>query len=173
MRGGPIEEVYFNWLCAKVLDANVRIYSDLMRILHCKEFVWINTFDENREEDGLELRNDFLRVAFRKNESEWYNQPCSVLELLIALAQRASFQTDMPVSDWFWRMLNNLNLDEYRQVSDSDISVIDEILDIFIWRTYDSKGNGSLFPMRWPKEDMRQVELYYQFCEYVQEQGLF
>lgn len=168
----PIEELYFNWLCAKVLSVDVPIYLDLMRILHSTEFVWKIHADSNRYEDGLELRDDFLRVSRLEKEPVWYHEPCSVFEMLIAFSQRAHFQTDKPVKEWFWIFLQNLQLDEYRQVSDEDRPIINDILYDFVWRTYEPNGHGGMFPMRWPKEDQREVEIWHQFFEYLDEQGL-
>lgn len=170
--GEPIENLYFNWLCAKVLTPGNRNYYDLLYILHTTEFVWVILGDKNRAEDGCELREDFLREARLGKDPHWFDEPVSVFEVLIAFAKRASFQTDIPVRDWFWAFMNNLGLDEFRRVTDSDIPVIEEILHVFIWRTYDQNGNGGLFPMRRPKRDQREVEIWYQFCEYIEDQGL-
>lgn len=168
----PIEESYFNWLCAKVISVHVPIYWELMRILYSTEFVWVVPMDENRMEDGLELREDFLRITRLENDSEWFNDPCSVFEVFVAFATRADFQTDLSAKDWFWIFMTNLNLDEYRQVSREDVHVINDILETFIWRTYDYSGHGGIFPMRWPKHDQRKIELWYQFFEYLDDQGL-
>lgn len=169
----PIEGAYFNWLCAKVQrDRAKHIYVDLLRILYSTEFVWALPEDKNRAEDGLELRQDFLRESRERPNPHWFNQPCSVLEVLVAFANRASFQTDISVRDWFWEMLDNLDMGEYRQVSRSDEVHIQEKLHNFIWRTYDPSGYGGLFPMRWPRSDQRKVEIWYQFCEYLEDRGL-
>jgi hypothetical protein len=92
--------------------------------------------------------------------------------MLVGFAQRAAFQTDMPVRDWFWKMIENLRLDDYRQISAGDDLEIQSRLDTFIWRTYTRDGSGGLFPMRRPKDDQRKVEIWYQFCEYVQAESL-
>lgn len=168
----PIEGVYFNWLCAKVLPVGVQIYSELLRILYKTEFVWVISGDENRAEDGCELRDDFLRESFLQNDRAWYDSPCSVLEVFIAFAKRANFQTDNPVDYWFWRIIENLGLDEYRQISNRDRKVVEDILYDFVWRQYDESGQGGMFPMRWPKRDQRRVEIWYQFFDYLEEQGL-
>jgi hypothetical protein len=172
----PIEELYFNWLCAKVLDFNVRIYFDLMHILHTTEFVWLVPEDQNRAEDGLELRTYFLREhgidSVDASIHEWFSSPCSFLEMLIAFSNRASFQTDEPTSDWFWRFLNTIRLDEYRQVSIDDEILIRDILHTVIWRTYREDGHGGMFPMNRTLYNQREVEIWYQFCEYLQDQGL-
>ena len=168
----PIEGVYFDWLCAKVLTENNSVYRELMNILYRTEFEWIVVGDENRFAEGLELREYFLHESGFNNDSEWYSEPCSTLEALIAFANRASFQTDDPLREWFWRFMNNLGLDEYRQVGIDDEPIIEEILSTFIWRTYDDNGGGGLFPLRTPKRDQTKVEIWYQFCDYLVDQGL-
>lgn len=171
----PFEEMYFNWLCAKVLsqqpyNPNYRV---LLETLHKTEFVWNVIGDKNRADDGLELRIDFLRETHFQRDRDWYEAPCSVLEMLIAFAQRVSFQTDMPAVDWFWRFLANLGLDEYRRVSEDDVVDIQEVIDAFVWRRYRRNGEGGLFPIRHTRCDQREVEIWYQFCEYVEDQGIF
>jgi DNA-directed RNA polymerase specialized sigma24 family protein len=92
--------------------------------------------------------------------------------LLIAFANRAEFQTDIPARDWFWVMLRNLGLDEYRRVEPQDVPVITDILYRFVWRLYDENGYGGLWPLQVPTEDQRNVEIFYQFCAYVAENQL-
>lgn len=169
----PLEDSYFRWLCAKVISPHNRNYQDLLRILYSTEFIWLIAGDRNREEDGLELRDYFISETYLENEPDWFTQPCSVLEVLISFAQRASFQTDEPVRDWFMEFLTNLGLNEFRRVSRSDILIIEGILNTFIWRTYEPSGRGGLFPLREPKNDQRKIEIWYQFCEYLEDQGRF
>lgn len=168
----PIDGLYFNWLCAKVLPREAPNYIGLMRILYNTEFVWVVSGDKNRAEDGLELRLYFLRETHLDKDEAWYYSPCSVLEALIAFSQRASFQTDTPAYDWFWVFIDNLGLHDYRRVSKTDESKINDILNRFLYRTYDQKGDGGLFPMRRPNYDQREVEIWYQFYEYLEDQGL-
>lgn len=168
----PIQEEYFDWLCAKVVSPYIQNYWDLMQILFRTEFVWVVPGDRNRAEDGKELREYFLNETGWDKDSLWYSEPISVFEVLIAFAGRASFQTDIPVNDCFWMFMANLKLDEYRQVSELDLSVIEEILYTFVWRTYGANGHGGLFPLDEPKEDQRTVEVWYQFCAWVDEKGL-
>ena len=168
----PLEEAYFGWLCAKVLTTRPPVYDDLLRILYCTEFVYVHPMDRNRAEDGMEQRRYFLQAAFTKGTDEFLNYPCSVLEMLVAFAERACFQTDQSTIHWFWIFMNNLNLDEYRRVSNADKPVIEEILNVFMWRLYDPYGRGGLFPMRRTHNDQRKVELWYQFFEYLDDQGL-
>ena len=168
----PIEGDYFNWLCAKVLKPGVRQYRDLLKILYSTEFVWIIPGDRNREEDGIELRQYFLNETGWIIDDGWYNEPCSVFEMLIAFSQRASFQTDIPTDVWFWEFMDNLDLRDYRHVNHSIIPLIDEILHDFVWRTYDPSGLGGICPLRMKRRDMRKVEIWYQFCEYLDDRAM-
>lgn len=169
----PIENLYFNWLCTKVTDPRSKLYYDLLGILHRTEYVWTVYMDENRAHDGLELRNDFYFQTGVEQDLVWESQPCSLLEFFIAFAKRASFQTDFTIRSWFWEFMNNLKLDEYRQVLNSDIKDIDDILYTFVWRQYAINGIGGMFPLRNSYNDQRQVEIWYQFSEYIQDRGLY
>lgn len=163
----PVEEAYFKWLCAKVLDRNSRVYRRLMHVLHSTEFVAVVPADKHRIADGIELRQDFYRETLEQRDPLWEELPCSVLEVLISFAQRASFQTDASVKKWFWEMCANLQLDQFRQVNRDDFPIIEDILDTFIHRTYDRKGYGGLFPIPVTDNDQRKIEIWYQFCEYL------
>lgn len=168
----PIENEYFNWLCAKVLERHGQMYYTLLGVLHTTEFIWVVPLDANRAADGIELREDFLRETFQKSNPLWYEEPCSVLEMLIAFAKRASFQTDIPTRKWFWEMMSNIQLDQFRQVFDQDMPMIQDILAAFMLRNYDFHGYGGLFPITITQNDQREIELWYQFNEYVMADGL-
>jgi hypothetical protein len=168
----PIENEYFNWLCVRVLERNGRMYYDLLGILHTTEFIWVVPQDSHRAADGIELRNDFLRESYRRNDPNWYAEPCSVLEMLIAFAKRASFQTGRPTRWWFWEMMSNLQLDQFRLLRDEDVRIIKDILHRFMCRDYDSHGYGGLFPITITQNDQRDIEIWYQFSEYTLNNGL-
>lgn len=162
----PIEVAYFNWLCAKVLDKNSQDYHVLMEILFTHEFVWLVPADKHRAADGEELRQDFLR-KIHSRKPLLPMSPCSIFEMLFAFAKRASFQTDMPTRTWFWTFLRNLGLEEFKEVSESDVPIIEDILNTFTWRIYEPNGSGGIFPMPQTMNDQRNVELWYQFHEYL------
>lgn len=171
----PFEELYFNWLCAKVLsqDPHVRNYYGLMEVLYRTEYVWIINGDKNREEDGLELRDYFLTESRMEKDGGWYDSPCSVLEVLIAFASRASFQTEIPTRDWFWKFMTYLNLDEFRHIDDDgDVHDICEAVDHWMYRRFEYSGHGGILPLVGPKRDQSKIELWYQFSDYVIDQGL-
>lgn len=168
----PIEELYFDWLCAKVKDRSTGNYTSLLLLLHTTEFIVVIPADKHRAEDGMELRFDFLREMGMVSDSSWESQPCSVLEMLIAFAKRASFQTDIKIKPWFMEFLTNLRLNEFRRVTANDRIMIQDILYTFMWREYNQNGDGGLFPMSRSDNDQRQIEIWYQFCEYVIDRGL-
>lgn len=163
----PIEESYFNWLCAKVLAPRDKRYRDLLVMLHRTEYVWVLIEDRNRAEDGLELRTYFLNESRLPNDRNWFTVGCSVFEMLLAFADRAAFQTEISREDWFWVFIKNLGLEKYEQVLPSDTQDIDDILYEFVWRTYDIDGGGGIFPLRWASRNQKEVEIWYQFCDYL------
>lgn len=171
---GPIEDVYFNWLCAKVIDQHPHSsnYHDLMRILYSTEFLWSVHGDHNRAEDGIELRSEFLNELNISPDPFWYEGQCSVLEMLIAFSRRAEFQTDILYKKWFWTFLENLELNEYRHIQVPDLRVIEEKLNQFVFRTYRADGRGGILPMRSPERNQREVEIWQQFFAFIEENGI-
>jgi hypothetical protein len=166
-----VEQLYFNWLCARVINMNEAdsgpAYWKLLTRLHRTEFVWVVFRDDNRAEDGKELRREFILQAELPDDVEWRTIiGCSVLEMLIALARRLEFQEDTPAHEWFWEFIRNLGLSKYSDNLFDDYAV-DEILDAFIWRTYEPNGHGGIFPLYHTDEDQREIEIWYQMCEYL------
>lgn len=169
----PLDHTYFRWLCAKVIPRHSDNYHGLLAVLHRTPFEWTVHGDHNRAGEGVELRQYFLLETSRTPEFGWFELPASVLEVLIALATRANFQLDtMSVSDWFWLMMENLGLKDFRRICERNVSEIERILHTFVWRTYGSDGAGGLFPLLEPKRDQRRIEIWYQFCDYVEDRGL-
>jgi hypothetical protein len=175
----PFEDLYLNWLYAKVAYSSAPSspsvsYHKLLQTLHSIEFVWVIAMDENRAQDGLELRNEYIKEAhIRDVPDEWYNMPCSVLEMLIAFSRRASFETEYSSRDWFWRFLENIGLAEQTDSSIGLVALVTEVIDSLIWRTYDYNGQGGLFPLDDPDQDQRRVEIWHQFCEYLVDKNLY
>ena len=156
-------------------------YYELMRELYNIEFYWSVPNDDNRALDGIRLREKY---CYNSNISAGIMQeePCSLLEMLIALARRCDDElmynsTDGNRSvDWFWMMLTNLGINRFRDSSYGDawvdndvIGITDKLLD----REYSEKGKGGLFPLKYAREDQREVEIWYQMNEYLIENDLF
>lgn len=171
-----LEDQYFKWLCAKVFflehyaSTPSLTHWKLLRILHSTEFVWLISGDDNRVQDGLELRDEFIIGYTDIKDVRIHQESCSILELLIGFSRRAEFMTDTRAKDWFWEFLTNLDLNKYTDGYDFDPADVEEILDTFIWRTYDRNGRGGILPVLRPKSNQRDLEIWYQFSEYLADQ---
>jgi hypothetical protein len=171
----PLENLYFNWLCAKVLYLEVHspstTYWKLFRRLFSTEYVWLLVGDDNRAMDGIELREEFLFESGFERDEGWEHFECSVFEMLLALSRRAEFQARRTVSWWFWHFLRNLGLEEQCD-SVFDIDYVDAVLYKFVWRQYNAVGQGGLFPLSETNHDQTKVEVWYQFFAYLEDQEL-
>lgn len=168
----PIEHLYFNWLYSKVVNAEVptpsNSYYTLLHCLHSIEFVWLLNGDDNRAEDGLELRREFNDIIYN-DDQHWMFIGCSVLEMLVAFSARAAFQTRIRAEEWFWIFLRNLGLDTLNDAAEDIHGRVSEAMDMLIWRTYQRTGLGGLFPLGRPARDQRKVEIWYQFHTWLNE----
>lgn len=177
----PLDELYLRWLYRQVASVRLknptRTYWSLLRQLYIKEFVWLIPNDDNRVEDGRDLRYEFLDTisedARYEVDPDWMGLGCSMLEMLIGLARRLAFEADGgEVRDWFWQMLENVDLRRFNDryfSKDIQVVAIDEVLDTIIWRVYNIDGHGGLFPLKNSEEDQRFVELWYQMSSYLLE----
>jgi hypothetical protein len=171
----PLDEAYLHWLYRQVgpeVSDPRQQYWELFRLLYKKEFVWIVPNDDNRAEDGIELRKDFCVEEGIPEDEAWMHMPCSVLEMLVGVAKRMCFILDEPTKNCFWTLMYNLELD---QCTDGKVDKVrvDTDLDDLIWRRYLFNGKGGLFPIEHPEEDQRKVEIWYQMNAYLLEQGAF
>lgn len=174
-----IDGAYLEWLYSQVgivQNRNPeRSYWKLLRQLYTKQFLWFVPNDDNRVEDGRALRPQFIdETGFQLGDSyeEWLALECSMLEMLIALAQRVAFESDGQPAEWFWRLMHNLELDEYSDLI-YEIAIseeVEEVLDRVNNRTYDANGSGGLFPLRDPRSDQRDTEIWYQKEAYLLEE---
>jgi hypothetical protein len=170
----PLDELYFKWLYSQVADLEeVNPYAThwrLLKLLYTREFVWFVPNDDNRLEDGKDLRHEFIdEKNLRDVDSSWVSLGCSILELLVGLSRRLAFEAEGEPLEWFWHMLENIGLHKYDDRRRFSESTINAALDRVIWRTYEADGAGGLFPLKDAQEDQRNVELWYQLSAYVLE----
>ena len=170
----PLDELYFKWLYSQVGDPRIRnrnrTYWTILKQLYTKEFVWFVPNDDNRIQDGKELRYEFVDSEQLEDvDLNWVHLGCSMLELLVGLSRRLAFEAEGQPRDWFWHLMENLGLCEYNDSYRYSEEGVDEILDRIIWRTYRRDGHGGLFPLRRAKKDQRLIELWYQLSAYVLE----
>ena len=170
---------YFEWLYSiveKKRHPDQASFRKLLMHLHNIEFKYSILRDQNRAEDGMDLR---YRYAISNGYSDSANTvmdilegPCSVLEMMVALSIRCeeNIMDDPNVGDrtsqWFWGMIVNLGLgsmtnDRY------DRRYVDDVIFRFLDRDYDPDGKGGLFRIRQCDRDLRTVEIWYQLCWYI------
>lgn len=174
---GDITELYFNWMCELAIpDYSKRnSYSELLDALNELIFYYKIPLDENRLVDGVELRYIFARNQGLPDEIlNKYLAPdsCSVLEMMVALALRTeeSIMYDPDVGNqlpnWFMEMIFSLKLENMTN-SNFYIEYVEERIDILLRNDYEPNGVGGLFTIDNPRRDLRQVEIWYQMCWYV------
>jgi len=173
----PVEELYFNWLYHKVASVDVPTPSltfyTLLRDLHSIEFLWYIQGDDNRAQDGLDIRKEFLRNLLVDTDDSWIHFDCSILEFLIGLSRRAEFNTSMTAREWFWIFLENLGLSSLNDARLEISKKVYKTIDIFLTRTYQENGQGGLFPLKNPIQNQQEVEIWYQFHAYIYENDIY
>lgn len=175
-----IQDAYFEWMIRLVCDGKYSrrlSWRKLFRLLHETEFIYILEMDGNRADDGMDLRYRFAydsRYDIQAIEDALGERPCSVLEMMVALAQRCEEHiTDDPDSgnrtgEWFFEMIESLGL---RDMDDEhfDKVIVADILVRFMRREYLPDGRGGLFTLRYDNHDMRSAEIWYQMMWYLNE----
>lgn len=173
-----VENEYFEWLynyvCVNRVHAGVS-YRNLFMYLHNTEFIFSIPNDVNRAKDGEELRYRFFLELEEKEgvcPPVEIEGPCSVLEMLVALAIKCEegIMEDTRYGDrtaqWFWGMLRNMGIGLMTDdIFDRDY--VKEKIDIFMNREYSPDGKGGLFYIRDCEEDLRDVEIWIQLCWYL------
>ena len=173
-----INEDYFEWLyegmCGNRYSKNIS-YRKLLEHLHNTNFRYTISNDKNRASDGIDLRYSFALSQGCEDEPElitdYLKGPCSVFEMMVALAQRCESVMDDPkigdrTGQWFWGMINNLGLGGMND-NRYDEQYVNDVIDTFLDREYKSNGKGGLFTIRNCEYDLRDVEIWYQLCWYL------
>lgn len=171
---------YLNWMYQLVSDNSLeKSYYRLFCLLHNTTFIYLINMDINRHDDGIDLRYRFgtqfgYSDSFIAKRLDRY--PCSVLEMMIALAIRLEehIMDDPDIGDrtsrWFWEMIMNLGLSDMHD-KNFNRDYVNEIIQRFLYRKYERNGNGGLFTVENCEEDLRDVEIWYQACWYLDSLG--
>jgi hypothetical protein len=131
--------------------------------------------DSNRAEDGIDLRYRFgYENSIDDELIELYldTKPCSVLEMIMALAIRCEESImDNPAignrtGQWFWNMIVNLGLGSMHDGNFDEFKA-DYILHRFMNHEYDRDGKGGLFTIPNCKHDLRTTDIWYQAMWYL------
>lgn len=170
-------ETYFNWMYRLVFreeNDEGMSYQKLLHQLHDTTFDYTIPLDGNRAEDGVNLRYRFGHEnGYPQAMTARYldTKPCSVLEMMIALALRCEdIMEDCDFGDraplWFHDMLCSLHLDGMDDWN-YDAQYVERVLVRFIHRRYKRNGDGGLFTVNGYPGDMRSVEIWYQMQAYM------
>jgi hypothetical protein len=169
---------YFEWICKLVCGTDKSrflSYEKLLTHLHSVKFTYTIRKDQNRAEDGKDLR---WRFICGQDYPETYNdylscldEPCSVLEMIIAIAIRCEDLMDDPsygnrTAQWFWGMIVNLGIGSMTDAR-YDRRLVDVAISKFLKREYEPDGKGGLFTVRNCEYDLRSVEIWKQMCLYL------
>ena len=170
-----IMDEYHEWMC-DLMRINLpehRRYRRLLRQLDDKEFIFSNYLDKNRDLDGYFLREEFLFDHGYDVRRDIWEGPRSCLEVLVALSKRIETEITGELGNdhierWFWVMLENLGLLRYAE-GRYDSEKVDEILDVWLCRKFESNGHGSIFPLEKVTLDQREIDIWYQMQLYLDE----
>lgn len=168
-----ISEEYFEWmenLVCRDRFARGISYDKLLRYLHSREFIFSIPRDSNRASDGIDLRRRW--ALFDEELADYLDGPCSVLEMMLALALRCeeNIMDDPSIGNrtgqWFWGMIVSLGLGS---MTDDifDENYVKFVVDRFLNREYEPNGKGGLFTIKNCDQDLRRVEIWYQLCWYL------
>lgn len=171
-----INNKYFNWMYKTACDRRFPQYISYRKLfmhLHDTEFRYVLDRDHARYADGLDLRYRFAYLHPDVEDAERnIDGPCSVLEMMFSLAFRCeeSIMDNTQLGDrtaqWLWIMITNMGLgsmddDKY------DRQYVDYVLDRFINREYEPDGKGGLFIIKNCEYDLRDVEIWWQMCWFL------
>ena len=140
--------------------------------LHDIEFTWFIPYDDNRADDGIQLRRRYALAHDDVSLSRYIPGPCSVLEMMVALAIRCeeTIMDDTALGDrtgqWFWGMVHNIGLSPMID-SEFDRNFVDEAVARLLNREYEPDGRGGLFTVKRCTHDMRTVEIWRQLSWYL------
>jgi len=164
-----VDYEYYIWLTKKIDIPNNKQYLGLFERMHNVEFVWTVPNDDNRVQDGLDLRSEFLNI---QDGGEITIGGVTCLEVLVALSRRVAFIADGAHHSrkWAWTLLKNLGLQRFSDpLTPEKTARVDNILHDLIWRHYHANGRGGFFPLQNPEVDQTTVEIWYQLNAYVSE----
>lgn len=170
-----INRLYFEWLCELVRKSEQGQYDKLLEHLYSIEFTYSIPLDGNRYEDGIDLRYRFgiyEGISQAAIAAELDIMPCSVLEMIIALAMRAEENIMIDLDEgaqfqrWFWDMIRNLGLGDMTNIQ-YDPQKVDMVISDLLNRKYECNGRGGLFTVPNYRRDMRKTEIWYQMMWYL------
>ena len=161
-------EQYYDWLykivCGEWEPRNLSFHRLLMYLFN-RDYIPACEMDVCRATDGINLRYRFAsenNIPYGKIDAVFQGVPCSMLEMMVALAIRIEehIMEDRSmgnrVGQWFWSMV----VSEERA---------EPILARFMDRDYQPNGAGGLFTITRTSIDMRTIDIWYQLMSWLNE----
>jgi hypothetical protein len=170
---------YFEWMYDLMCQGRFAkgiTYRQLFTFLHDTEFIYFVPYDENRAEDGIALRYRFCLFHNCEDLEYCLDGPCSVLEMMVALAIRCEerIMADPEKGDrtaqWFWNMINSLGLSSMTDYNFNEW-LVNDVITRFLKREYDPDGKGGLFTIKRWNHDARDTEIWRQLLAYLNTLG--
>lgn len=145
---GRIEQLYFRWLIQMVCSPyEIETYSMVLMNLHDTEFISEMEMDDNLIDNCYSMRDRFLDDNRLIADLDL---PISILEIMVYI----SVEIEDTIMDndaygdrtglWFWEMMDSLGLKNINNIK-YDESVVNDILEKFIYHKYNKSGKGGLF----------------------------
>lgn len=170
-----IKDRYTKWMynivCENVCGKNITYYK-LFSLLNNLYFETDFLKDDNRAQDGIDMRYHFLYER-GLNDPNWeLSGPCTIWEMILALSIRMEktitydYQYGDRTKQWFWSMLGSLGIG-YMTDMLFDASIVKEVINKLLKHEYESNGNGGLFFIPNTKFDLRKVEIWDQMMLYL------
>lgn len=155
---------YYLWLTEM---AGIDSRCHLLKVLDLIPYRWQFALDENRAAAG-----ENLRQLYSKEVGVYLDDvrggPCSVLEMLIGVAQMMSdllSMTEPDIPKFFKELITNLGL----SLTNADDNVIFSKVDCWLDREFDSRGRGSIFPLKYYTGDARALDVFDAMNVYIGE----
>jgi hypothetical protein len=172
------QQSYYDWLYDSITSNMNKNYSQLIAKLWDKEFYSLIPNDDNRGEDGRNLRYFYVTEVRGLADADLDEltdlDACRCLEMIVALARRMEDELygshyNKTWQDLFWEMMKNLNLLYYNNAhfDATGLSEVDWILENWLGRKYGRDGVGGLFPVARPLRNQAKVEIWYQMMGYM------
>lgn len=168
---------YEEWIL-KLLGFRKKNMTKLMDWLHTHPFVWLESMpmDHNRNNDGLNLREDYEDIngiLVLDEECMLNDCQCSILEMLAGLAIRIDREYigspgECKPNAIFMEMLNNLDLLRYNDRKFHK-DAVEKIVLRWLSRNFDRNGSGSIFPLKRSDIDQRDCQIWSQMQAYISE----
>lgn len=158
---------YFDWLLQRI-GCQGDGYRATYLIMNDIPFRYFVMDDENRMEDGLRLRDEYM---YENNLDETVAMPvwpfdrhrASVFEVLVGIVLRMDDQGfDMRRDSWMHMFLENLGINEHNK---QDVGFVRNAVNRFVERRYDPDGYGGLFQCL-SGADMSRLSIFDQMVEF-------